>query len=395
MASDATPIRILHALGGLSRGGIETWLMHVLRNIDRDRFQMDFLVNTDQPQAYDDEARELGARVLHCADYRRPWRWAQHLKAIADDHGPWDVLHTHLNLYNGVALAVGRGLGFAHRIAHSHNDTEAADTRTRARSAYRWAMQRSIDLNATRKLAASRRAAHSLFGPDWADEGVDLLYYGIELEPFEVRGGRRAYLEEFDIDPNAHVIGHVGRFVDQKNHGFLIEIFDRLAARRPDVHLLLVGDGPLRGEVARQVDQRGLADRVTFAGLRDDVPSLMVDAMDVFLFPSLHEGLGIVLVEAQAAGLPCVLSDVVPYEADVTDELLERLSLSAPAARWADVVDRRLDAGPALDAKEALGRIRDSRFNVANSVDRLARVYTETVDRRPSTTPSLTPFAVR
>jgi len=171
------------------------------------------------------------------------------------------------------------------------------------------------------------------------------------------------------------VIGHVGRCVEQKNHRFLIEIAAEVCRRDSAVRFLLVGDGPLRPRIEQQAAQAGLGERVIFAGLRDDVPALMTGVMDCFLLPSLFEGLGIVLIEAQAAGLPCIYSDVVPEEAAVVPQLVQTLSLDQPADEWAQAVLACRDRKGAVTPAEALDCVRHSHFNIEQSIRNLMAVY--------------------
>ena len=319
MARAAGPIRILHVVGGMDRGGIETWLMHVLRHIDRDRYRMDFVVHTARPCAYNDEIRALGCDVIPCPEPARPWSYAGRFKRILRERGPYAVVHSHVHFHSGFVLRYAAQAGVPACIAHSHID----EFRLRAsagpvRRAYLALTQRWIASRATAGLAASRKQAADLFGPRWeADSRWRVLHYGIDTRPFHERVDPGAVRAELGIPPGAFVVGHVGRFARQKHDAFLLAVAARLAACEPNLHLLLVGTGPLRLAIEEAAARLGLTDRVIFAGPRADVPRLMRGAMDVFLFPSLFEGLGLVLIEAQAAGVPCVVSDVVPGEADV------------------------------------------------------------------------------
>jgi glycosyltransferase involved in cell wall biosynthesis len=173
---------------------------------------------------------------------------------------------------------------------------------------------------------------------------------------------------------DALVVGHVGRFVAEKNHGFLVEVAAAALKLDPRVWLLLVGDGPLRGEIERRVGALGIGERVIFAGERDDVPAILGAAIDMLVFPSSHEGLGLVAIEAQAAGLPCLIADRVPREADVVPALVSRLPLEEAPALWAR---RALDiaAAPRMGRAEALAAVVGSTFNIALSVREIARIY--------------------
>jgi len=374
-----SPKRILQVVGGMNRGGVETWLMHVLRHIDRDRFQIDFLVHTNQPCAYDDEIRTLGSRIIPCLSPSQPLRYARRLQHILEADGPYDVVHSHVHHYSGWVLAVARRAGVPIRIAHSHSDTSANQARAgMRRKMYLRAMQWLIHRHATNKLSASRKAAAALFGTGWeSDARHQLLYYGIDLRPFQVPVDRAALRASLGIADDAFVLGHVGRFAEPKNHHFLVDIVAEVAKREPKAVALLVGDGPLRPAIEKKVAELGLADHVIFAGLRDDIPALMQGAMDVFVMPSLYEGLPIVGIEAQAACLPCVYSDVVPQEAAVVPDLLQPLSLSQSPADWADRIFECRKKASIIAQSEALHCVEQSRFTIEQSVRHLTRIYSE------------------
>lgn len=371
------PIRVLHLLKAMDRAGVETWLMNILRTIDRTQFQMDFAVETAQPAPYDDEARALGSRVMPCADPHQPWRYARAFRRILREHGPYDIVHSHGRHYNGFVLWLAQREGVPLRIAHSHNDTYARQAyRIGLRPLYLAATKRWIGRYRTVGLACSEDAAVDLFGSRWAsDAACRVLYCGIDLDPFSGPVNRAEVRAEFDIPEDALVIGNVGRFTPQKNHAFLLEVAAQVATRQPNLRVLLVGVGALRAEVEEQATRLGIADRVIYAGSRTDVPRLLRGAMDVFLFPSLFEGLGLAFVEAQAAGLPCVISDVVPREADVVAPVIRRLPLAAPASAWAEAVLAAHSARRTVRPEEALAIMKRSPFDVQVSRQQLEHLY--------------------
>lgn len=333
-------MRILHVAGSLNRGGAETWLVQMLKHIDREKYRMDFLVHSIEPGAYDEEVRALGSRILPCPQPGNPLRYAWNFRRILLEHGPYDCVHSHLHHYSGLVLALAATMRLPMRIAHSHNDTRAVDRASSpARRAYLAAMRALIRRFATRGIAVSENAAASLFSEAWRlDSRWSLCPLGIDLEPFAQAVNAPAVRTQLGIAPDALVIGHVGRFFEQKNHRFIVRIAESLCAIEPRALFLLVGDGPLRGEIEALVKERGLTDRFVFAGVRPDVPRIMKGAMDCFLFPSLYEGVGLVLWEAQAAGLPTIASGAVPREACLAPELFSTVPLSAPPEYWADVI---------------------------------------------------------
>jgi glycosyltransferase involved in cell wall biosynthesis len=225
-------------------------------------------------------------------------------------------------------------------------------------------------------LACSEVAAESYFGKNWkTDDRWKLFFCGEDLGPFANDLDARSVRRSLGISDDAFVVGHVGSFRDmQKNHIFLVRIARELIEADGRLRLLLVGDGALRPDVEREVARAGIKDQVIFTGTRADVPQLM-GAMDLFLFPSLSEGLGLVMVEAQAAGLKCVHSDVIPREAIVIPQLCWSVSLTKSPADWAQAVLDLLEVESPVARKDALQIVKNSKFNIRYSIKELERIY--------------------
>jgi len=381
MRNNGHHIRILHVVGGMSRGGAETWLMHVLRNIDRRKFKMDFLVHTTRACAYDEEIRASGSRIIACTQPSRPLRYARNFRRILHEHGPYDVIHSHVHHFSGYVLWLASQAQVPIRIAHSHSDTSRLQAGSKPlRQLYLKLMKRLIVNHATVGLAASQTAAAALFGPNWKpDIRWRILYCGIDLAPFRAAIDPAVVRAGLGIPAQAFVVGHVGRFAGPKNHAFLVQIAGEIARREPGAYFLLIGDGPLRPAVQERVAEMGLGDRVVFAGLRPDVPRILLGAMDVFLLPSLWEGLPLSGLEAQAAGLPIVLSDVITKEIDAVKPLVRRLSLSQPASIWAEAALTTKDTVPGITQPEALALLEMGPFNIQQGVKALEEVYASRV----------------
>lgn len=375
------PLRILHIVGAMNRGGAETWLMHVLRHIDREQYQMDFLVHTPQPCAYDAEIRALGSQIIPCLHYSKPWIYAQNFKKVLRDYGPYDVIHSHVHHFSGYSLFLAWQAGVKTRIAHSHSDTSSLQRNASPlRQLYFLIMKQLLNRFTTLGLAASRHAAVALFGTNWEnDPRWRILHCGIDLAPFHQAVGSQALRFELGIPADAFVLGHVGRFTREKNHTFLLDIAAEISKSEPKTYLLLVGDGPLRSDIVQKAQQIGLANRVVFTGLRSDVPQLMQGAMDAFVFPSLYEGLGLGLIEAQAAGLPSIVSDVVPDEATVCKDLVQQMSLNKPASAWGEALLVKRNTSRSIAQTESFTMVEQSSFNILQSVSLLKEVY----DARP------------
>ena len=367
-------MRILHVVGGLNRGGAETWLVEVLRYIDRERYSMDFLVHTANPGAYDREVRIRGGRIIPCQDPSHPLLYAMQFQRILETCGPYAVVDSHIHYYSGYVLMLAALSGVPVRIAHSHIDARASETRSgRGRGAYRSLMRSLIRRFATRGLAVSTGAADDLFGPGWQRSPKwQLQHLGIDLARFETAVEKDSIRAELAIDHAALVIGHVGRFVPQKNHAFLVEVAREVVRREPRAVFLLIGDGPLRPVIEARVAGYSLEKHFVFAGLRPDVPRLMKGVMDLFLFPSRYEGLPLTLLEAQAAGIRSIASDAVSRETDVVGGLVVRQPLDAPAKQWAERVLEHLGAAPlpfSVTSPQLAGR------SIAASVARLTAAY--------------------
>lgn len=370
---DPRPIRILHVVGSMNAGGIETWLMNVLRSIDRNRFQMDFLVHTNQPCFYDQEIRTLGSRIIPCLNPSNPWQYTRNFSKILQQERPYDVVHSHVHHFSGLVLKLADHAGVPIRISHSHTNTSGVRLKI-ARKLYLVLMDRWIRLYSTVGLAASCGAAADLFSCNWQqDPRYRILFCGIDITPFKENLDRATIRAELGIEPETLVIGHVGRLEPPKNHQFLIEIAAKVAEQQPNLCLLLVGEGSLRSQLEEKVRELGLGDRTIFTGGRSDVPRLMMGAMDVFVMPSHYEGLGLALVEAQAARLPCIVSDVVPSEADLVGDLICRLSLSTSPATWAKIVLEMKNKSSQQSTVPSA--VENSHFNLTISNQNLIKVY--------------------
>jgi glycosyltransferase involved in cell wall biosynthesis len=365
------PVRVLHVVGQMNRAGTETWLMNMMRRIDRRRFAFDFLVHIPAAGEFDDEIRSLGGATISGPDPSQPWRYWRELEHVLHSHGPYDVVHSHVHRFSGYPLLVARRAGVPVRIAHSHTASDPAATPSRGpRSLYPALSSRLIAAAATDRVACSPLAAGALFGQE--ARGVHVIPCGVDTRPFASRAAASVIRRELGVPGDALVIGHVGRFVGAKNHAFLVDVFQRLS-RDPRLHLLLAGDGPLRAGVEADVIARGLASRVTFTGSCADVARVM-SAMDVFLFPSIVEGLGLVLVEAQAAGLPCIASAAVPATAQVVAGLVTFLPLSSADA-WADATLRQLSAPRRNAWPDSLSAVEASAFSLDQSIRSFTTLY--------------------
>jgi glycosyltransferase involved in cell wall biosynthesis len=366
-------LRILHALGTMDPGGVETWLLNVLRYIDRNRLEFHFCTFGEKPGIFAGEVEKLGGRMIPCPRGLNPWSFGRRFRKILRE-GNYDAVHSHVTLFSGAVLRWAEAERIPMRIAHSHASQDDKPS-TQARRYYRWLMKSWIERYATHGLAVSRSAAAELFGQNWkADARVRVLHCGIDLQPFHQITKPDEVRKELGLPLDVPVVGHVGRFVPAKNHRFLLEIFQALLKKRADFHLLLVGDGVLRPQIEAQAKSMGFSGNVHFAGTRIDVPRLMRASMDIFVFPSLWEGLPVTLIEAQAAGLPSIVSDAVTSEANILADQFTQLPLTKKSDEWALRAVEALQRGKA-EAKSALNAIAQSDFCIQRSSSALSGLY--------------------
>lgn len=371
------PIRVLHVVAAMDRGGIENWLVGVMRRTDPARVRHQVLVQTHEPGDHDAALAELDIPVHRCPDPHRPWRYARRFRQILREHGPFDIVHGHPFTWSGFVLRLAAKEGVSVRIAHSHNTrSRAPGLPPWARPAYAWLMRRWVRRYATHGLAASEPAARALFGPRWADEADrSVLHCGIDLDPFTEPVDRDAVRAELQLAPGALVIGNVARLVPQKNQRFIVQILAALRGRGVPAHFVAVGGGPCHEALESQARDLGVLSHCSFLGERSDVARVL-RAMDAFVLPSLFEGLGLAAVEAQAAGVPVFLADHLPAEVIVVEGLVHRLALSAGAERWADaIISLGRDAGGAGGAGDALRTVGNSSFNITRSAAMLCDHY--------------------
>lgn len=364
-------MRILHVVGAMNRGGVETWLMHILGSIDKQRYEMDFLVHVADPGLFDNEIRSQGSKITSCAYVKSPILYAWFLfRYLTSSGNRYDIIHSHVHGFSGWVLMVGAFAGVPIRIAHSHSDLRFQDQGDGFfRYIYKLIVRWLISIFATHRLAVSKNAAVSLFGKNWRRKST-VMYCGVDLKPFSVVHADADFRASFGIDSDDVVIGHVGRMEQPKNHMFLLDVFKEALSRDRRCRLLLVGDGSLRCSIEDYARKIGVNSRVIFAGSRDDVPRILLSAMNVFIFPSLWEGLPLTLIEAQAAGLRCIVSESVT--AEVSLDGCTYLPLSIGAAAWADVLLANLELGRCTSGYES---VFSSAFSLPASLSSLLGFY--------------------
>mgnify|MGYP004525208503 CR=1 FL=1 len=362
------PIRVAHITGKWLGGGVESVVMNYYRHIDRTKIQFDFLCDKDSTNIPYEEIEQLGGRVILIPPYQKVFKYQKELIRIFKENN-YKIVHSHINTLSVFPLRAAKKAGVKVRIAHSHSTTNKKEWK---KNLLKQVLRPFSKVYATDYMCCSELAGKWLFGDKAYDSGkVYLLNNAIDLDKFKYDEYlRKEKRKELNITDDTLVIGHVGRFVAQKNHTFLIDIFNEVHKQKENSILLLAGQGPLMVEIKEKVKVFGIEDSVKFLGQRNDINELY-QAFDVFCLPSLYEGLPVVGVEAQATGLLCVFSDDMTKETKVLDTT-EFLSLNQSAEEWAhnilyDVKKyKRVDTSKEMTAKN---------FNIKEETKKLEEYY--------------------
>lgn len=329
------PIRVAQVIGITGEGGVESVVMNYYTHMDHSRVQFDFFVESESKIINRERIESMGGKIVVIPSYKNLPKYISVLTRLFRE-GNYDIVHSNMNALSVFTLYAAKRAGIKIRIAHSHSTSNKAEWK---RNLIKNILRPFSKVFATHYFACSELAGRWLFGDKTFDEHrVRIINNAIDLKRFrfnqEIRDRVRAQLglkDEF-------VIGHIGRFMMQKNHGFLIDIFNAFQKIRPNSKLMLIGTGPLYQEIVNKVAGLGLMDKVIFVGATDK-PEEYYQAMDCFCLPSLYEGLPVVGIEAQVNGLKCFLSDDMTKETKVL-ETTEFHKLSDGAQQWSEYTDK-------------------------------------------------------
>ncbi|WP_251549885.1 glycosyltransferase family 1 protein [Neobacillus muris] len=333
------PVRVLHIVSVMDRGGAETLLMNIYRNIDRTLLQFDFVTHTNKKGDFDDEINSLGGVI-----YKIPSLGESGLVGYIKElvkimkRGKYAAVHSHTDYQGGVPALAAKISGIEKRICHSHSNNWPLGNHLKAQITLK-ILQRLMKAAATDFCSCSMEAAEFLFGKKMISRGkVIILKNGIDLTPFQhEQNGRESVIKELNLPEKVKIIGHVGHFSKSKNHRFILKVLRKIIELDPDFVALLAGEGPLRKQIEIEAEKMGLMKNIRFLGKRDDIPRL-IKAFDVFIFPSLFEGFGIVTLEAQCVGTACVVSDRVPFITDMGLNLVTYLDLEEDVNVWVQAI---------------------------------------------------------
>lgn len=358
------PIRILHVVPNMQAGGLETFIMNVYRNIDREKIQFDFLVHYSKHCFYDDEIEQLGGRIYRMTvrEDKNFIRYIIQLNQFFEKHREYTIVHGHMTSFGIFYFFVAKNHGVNVRICHSH--TSSADRSPKG--FMKRILEKLSKTYANVRFACSESAGKYMFGKD----DFVVIPNAVNIARFRFNDEIRKQIREQLHLSEKLVVGHVGRFDVEKNHSFILAVFHEIKRINPDSMLILIGTGKLFLSIQNEANELGLQDSVLFLGARTDV-NVLYQAMDILILPSFYEGLPIVTVEAQCAGLAVFASDAVSKEARITDNLYF-IPLKCGAKYWSDQI---LKTAKNYKRKDMTSEIQKSGFEIKSVSDKLTDFY--------------------
>lgn len=374
------PLRILHVLNNMGRGGAETMIMNYYRNVNRNKVQFDFLLHSTKKGDYDDEIISLGGNLFYMPKLGplNYFRYYYKLCRFFQQHPEYQIVHSHLNAMSGFILNIAKNSGIPFRIAHAHLAVEPyvlsklfkknTDKKATIKDFIQSLIRSRTKKKATHFFACGVKAGEWLFGKHNLSQ-VTIINNAIDAEKFSFNSNEASKLKNKFNLTGKKVIGHIARFNEQKNHFFLIKIFNEICYRKENVILMLVGDGNLRPLIEKECQRLRIADKVIFLGVQRNIPELL-KVFDLFLFPSLYEGLPVTLIEAQASGLKIVASDTITDEVDITN-LVTFCSLKDSEKLWAQMVLLNID----YNRENTFNKMKKSQYDIFENAKKLEKFY--------------------
>lgn len=366
--------RVLQVIGGLNRAGAETMLMNLYRIMDKKEIQFDFLIYTQEKQDYEDEIIKLGGRILRISVHgaTRYLQYIYKIRAIIKEFGPYIAIHIH-TLNNGAfALLAATPFKKMIKVMHSHNTYN--DNKSCMVSIYNAITKQIIRYKADVCIACGRDAGFYLFGESFKKEGI-ILNNGIMVSDYlrDYSKETERIKKECNITEQDLVIGCIGRLETVKNHVFAIQIANYLKNKNVSFKMLIIGSGSQRDLLESRIKQYNLSSHVKLLGVRSDIPTCL-KVMDVFLMPSFFEGLPVSLIEAQASGVPCIVSDNITLEADIGLNLIHFINLDQSVESWGKLI---LDMkGKKFENKEKIVQaIKEKGYDSQDNIDKLIKIY--------------------
>lgn len=361
-------IRIIMVVHEMNRGGIENFLMNLYRSVDRETIQFDFICHTQKDCAFDEEILSLGGKIYRSPDYRivNHFQYSKWWNNFFKEHPEYKIIHSHLDSSANIHLRIAKKYGLV-TIAHSHSSSEGGGLKGAVKAFLKIGFSNCCEY----KFACSKEAAKWLYGSAFVEgDKCRIINNGIDSSKFVYNEIIRDKMRnELGISEGTKVIGHVGRIDANKNQSFLIDILKCLIDQNLDYKLVCIGAGVELENNLNKAKELGLEERVIFTGIKSNVNEYM-QAFDIFVMPSIYEGLPVSTVEAQAAGLKCLLSDGISKDCIITDNV-EYLSLNDSVRDWANKVNSLIE----YNRIDTTNQIKSAGFDIETTANWLVDFY--------------------
>ncbi|PMO59954.1 hypothetical protein BCT06_13670 [Vibrio breoganii] len=358
--------RVLHVVGRMNQGGVENWLMHLFRASSQKGIIFDFIVHDNRIGCFEKEINSLGGRIYRIENYKNPIRYAKQLNSILKNNPEINVIHSHVFKFSGVIMLLSKILGVKTRISHSHTGRQSTSDKFYS-FFYDFLMKKLILQCSTDLIGCSDIASRNLFGNNY-DSNIKhkKIYCGLDLNPYK----NSKYFREWK-NKKHFTIGHVGNFSTVKNHELMLSVATELKKNGLLFEMLFIGDGDLRKHIEQKTFDLGLENEVKLLGLRQDVPALLVDRIDLLLLPSLFEGLPLVSIESQAAKVPLLLSRNITDELVINRDLITYLDIKSTDEWVCSITKYYYNEVKPADMKNIIG----SRFDIKHCLREFHEIY--------------------
>lgn len=365
--------RLLNIIGTMDVGGAETMIMKIYRNLDREKFQMDFALLTTRKTYYEDEIVKLGGRIFHLTPKsKNPFKNFKETRTLVENNHYDYVMRTGENAASVLELMAAKKGGATHLIFNSTSSRTMAGTVKE--KVVHFLYKRKMRTIPTLKIGCSTSANDFMFGKNSVAKGESIVFNNaLDLNDFRFGLTNRMKIRnEFNIKPDEILIGNVGRLSKAKNHYFLLKVFQLIKRKAPKSKLILFGDGELRDPLLKEISSNEeIRDAVIMAGVRNDINACL-SALDVFAFPSFYEGLPNALIEAQAVGLPCVVSNQITEEVKLTDNLIF-VPIDKGPEIWAETILHNIGN----NNEKATEQIKNAGYDIKDEVEKLQQIIFE------------------
>jgi glycosyltransferase involved in cell wall biosynthesis len=373
-------MKIIHIVENLDKGAVENWLVNIFIESRKTRpnWSWTFYCIVGKEGMLDEKVRNAGGKIIYSpVTVSDKLAFLNNLRKVLHE-GNYDILHAHHDYLSGFYLLASVGKKFKRRLLHIHNTDKALPVGNRILHNLLLGPFRMLALILSDQvIGISKNTLEDFAGrKNVPDKKFIILYYGVNLDRFEVQNSRASMLKEFNLPENARVMLYAGRMNELKNPEFVIDVLAELLKTRNDVYALFIGQGERQSAVKSKAEGLHITDHIRIFGWHNNVPAVMANA-DVFVFPRKHypkEGLGLVVVEAQAAGLPMFITEGIVNDAIVIDELAHFNDLTDPSD-WAQQIDRLLNTKVPLSRHEALAKMRRSPFELSRATKNLVDIY--------------------